>query len=172
MKNYQKGFTIIELIVVIAIIAVLSGIVVVNMSTITTKSKLARVKADVNNFQKAFILFYAKYGVYPGETGEVYEYLEFYPSGGIPCITDSNGEHCLTEFLNMNWTTYNATYYRTNAYYYLDLWDDNGDGKLDVGWLYLRYGTLGTGTIHVYAAVICDTYPEECGYFEASPNFR
>ncbi|MCX6721886.1 MAG: prepilin-type N-terminal cleavage/methylation domain-containing protein [Candidatus Staskawiczbacteria bacterium] len=43
----QKGFTIIELIVVIAIIAVLSGIVLVNVTTYINRSKNAAIKANM-----------------------------------------------------------------------------------------------------------------------------
>lgn len=46
----EKGFTIIELIVVIAIIAVLAGIVLVSVSVYTTKSKDAALKASLGSF--------------------------------------------------------------------------------------------------------------------------
>jgi len=47
MKN-QKGFTIIELIVVISIIAVLASIVLVNTIQYINKSRDAAIKADLN----------------------------------------------------------------------------------------------------------------------------
>ena len=46
--NQQKGFTIIELIVVIAIIAVLAGIVMVNVSQYINKAKDSAIRADLN----------------------------------------------------------------------------------------------------------------------------
>ena len=45
--NKQKGFTIIELIVVIAIIAVLASIVLVNVTTYISKAKDAKIKSDL-----------------------------------------------------------------------------------------------------------------------------
>jgi prepilin-type N-terminal cleavage/methylation domain-containing protein len=45
--NKQKGFTIIELIVVIAIIAVLAAIVLVNVTSYINKSKNAAVKGNM-----------------------------------------------------------------------------------------------------------------------------
>ena len=45
--NKQKGFTIIELIVVIAIIAVLAGIVLVNVTSYINKSKDAAIKGNM-----------------------------------------------------------------------------------------------------------------------------
>lgn len=53
--NKQKGFTIIELIVVIAIIAVLAAIVLINVTTYINKSKDASIKANLHTIQTAFI---------------------------------------------------------------------------------------------------------------------
>lgn len=44
----QKGFTIIELIVVVAIIAVLAGIVLVNVTTYINKGKNAAIKGNLS----------------------------------------------------------------------------------------------------------------------------
>ena len=45
----QKGFTIIELIVVIAIIAILASIVLVNVTQYINKAKDAAIKSDMSN---------------------------------------------------------------------------------------------------------------------------
>lgn len=47
MQN-KKGFTIIELIVVIAIIAILAAVVMVNVTGYIAKSKLAGIKSDLS----------------------------------------------------------------------------------------------------------------------------
>jgi len=65
MKQTQKGFTIIELIVVIAIIAVLAGIISVNTSTYLKKSKIAAAKAELNQIGKALQIYKTKYNCYP-----------------------------------------------------------------------------------------------------------
>lgn len=49
--NKQKGFTIIELIVVIAIIAVLASIVLVNVTQYINKSKDANIKGNLGTIQ-------------------------------------------------------------------------------------------------------------------------
>ena len=49
--NKQKGFTIIELIVVIAIIAVLAAIVMVNVTQYIGKSKDAAIKANLDTIR-------------------------------------------------------------------------------------------------------------------------
>ena len=52
-NNFSKGFTIIELIVVIAIIAVLAGIVLVNVTQYINKGKDTAVKGDMRSLQTA-----------------------------------------------------------------------------------------------------------------------
>ncbi|MFA6190147.1 MAG: prepilin-type N-terminal cleavage/methylation domain-containing protein [Candidatus Staskawiczbacteria bacterium] len=64
MKKPQKGFTIIELIVVIAIIAVLAGIVLVNVIQYINKSKDTKVKAELSQIAKGAIVNYEKNGSY------------------------------------------------------------------------------------------------------------
>jgi len=59
------GFTIIELIVVIVIIAVLSGVVMFNVSQYMSKSRDAKRISDLDNIRKAIEMYRADYGVYP-----------------------------------------------------------------------------------------------------------
>lgn len=64
-KN-NRGFTIIEIIVVIAIIAVLSGIVIANINLYRMRARDVRKIADLKNIQAALQLFYAEKGHMPG----------------------------------------------------------------------------------------------------------
>lgn len=61
----QKGFTIIELIVVIAIIAVLSGIVMVNVTGYLRDARNAKKLIDVKNYIQALELYYSDHSAYP-----------------------------------------------------------------------------------------------------------
>lgn len=63
MQN-QKGFTIIELIVVIAIIAVLAGIVLISVSAYTMKSKDASIKSMLSNLYSVATIYYEKNGTF------------------------------------------------------------------------------------------------------------
>jgi prepilin-type N-terminal cleavage/methylation domain-containing protein len=68
MKNnffIQKGFTIIELVVVIAIIAVLSTIIIANISGIREKSNIAVAGATQREMTKAVDLYFSDMGFYP-----------------------------------------------------------------------------------------------------------
>ena len=64
-QPYVRGFTIIEMIVVIAIIGVLSSIVAVNVTNTIRKGRDARRIADVKQLQTALISYYEKTGHYP-----------------------------------------------------------------------------------------------------------
>jgi len=55
--KFQKAFTIIELIVVIAIIAVLSGIVLSSVNQFRSKARDARRKADLVSIKKALLIY-------------------------------------------------------------------------------------------------------------------
>ncbi|MCX6720930.1 MAG: prepilin-type N-terminal cleavage/methylation domain-containing protein [Candidatus Staskawiczbacteria bacterium] len=56
----SKGFTIIELIVVIAIIAILASIVLVNVTTYINKAKAAAVKSDISSIALGMGTCYAE----------------------------------------------------------------------------------------------------------------
>lgn len=63
--KYNRGFTIPELIVVIAIISILSGIVLFNVSAASQKSRDADRQADLKTLQSAIELYKQRYGRYP-----------------------------------------------------------------------------------------------------------
>ena len=60
----NRGFTIIELVVVIAIIAVLAGIVLVNVMQYISKGKDAAIKAQVGQIRTAATVFFADKNTY------------------------------------------------------------------------------------------------------------
>lgn len=145
MLNLKKGFTIIELIVVIAIIAVLAGIVIMNISSYTGKAKLQRVYTEANSIEKALNLFYTSYGDYPfgnrslgacpgsGCSRTFYSYYADSSGTGTPYLTVNGVKHYLAEFYGSDWTNYNANFYANNAYFKVFLTDGDGDGKIGCG---------------------------------------
>jgi len=64
-KNKKLGFTVIELIIVIAIIAVLSTVIGVYASNYSRKAKIAATQTEVNEIAKAVLLYKANVGCYP-----------------------------------------------------------------------------------------------------------
>jgi general secretion pathway protein G len=67
----RAGFTLIEILVVVAIIALLAGTVLVGLATVTQKGRDARRISDLKSIQAGLELYFTKNGCYPsgGSTG-------------------------------------------------------------------------------------------------------
>ena len=61
----EKGFTLIEILIVVAIIGILSSIVLVGLGSFRSRGRDARRVADLREIQNALELYYAKTGAYP-----------------------------------------------------------------------------------------------------------
>ena len=65
MRNAKRGFTIVEMLVVIAIIAILAGAITVGVNGMFYKSRLGRAKAMRVLLQSGLETFYARSGEWP-----------------------------------------------------------------------------------------------------------
>jgi len=72
MKN-KKGFTLVELLVVMAIISILTILSVANFRNVQIKARDAQRKSDLSQLQKALELYFNDHGTYPDSSvnGEV-----------------------------------------------------------------------------------------------------
>ncbi len=61
----KKGFTLVELLVVVAIIGLLAGIATVSVNSVRTKARDARRVADIKQIQNALEIYYSDAGSYP-----------------------------------------------------------------------------------------------------------
>ncbi len=66
--NSKKGFTLIEILIVIAIMGFLSSIVLVGMSGFRAKGRDAKRIAEMREVQNALELYFSAYGRYPTDT--------------------------------------------------------------------------------------------------------
>lgn len=64
MKGY-KGFTLIELLIVVAIIAILAAIAIPNFLAAQTRSKVSKVKAEMQSMATALESYYVDNNIYP-----------------------------------------------------------------------------------------------------------
>jgi prepilin-type N-terminal cleavage/methylation domain-containing protein len=66
IKNYKKGFTLIEILIVVAIIAILASVVLVGLGPTQQAGRDARRISDLSEVQNGLELYYNKCGYYPG----------------------------------------------------------------------------------------------------------
>ena len=64
-KTMRRGFSLIELMFVVAIIVILAAVIIPNFTGITDRSKIARVSEDFSNFATALELYRADWGTFP-----------------------------------------------------------------------------------------------------------
>lgn len=65
MKNLSRGFTLIEVLIVVTIIGLLSSIVLVGLGGFRARGSDARRIGDIRQVQNALELYYSKKGAYP-----------------------------------------------------------------------------------------------------------
>lgn len=123
MKNFiknQKGFTLVELVVVIAIIGILAGIAVPRFLDATASARGAKIVADMRTIQAAEVIYYAKYAKYPltadAEANKTTDFTNLV-QGGWP--TPPAGKFMIAPVMNTNNAPYEAdaaaAYVYTNA---------------------------------------------------------
>ncbi len=89
-KIFQKAFTLIEFIVVIAIIVVLGAIILVSVNSYIKKSKDSAVKANMNSLSASTVKYYYNNGTlnnFAGDASSDYSKIE---GGGC-----KNGEYTI-----------------------------------------------------------------------------
>ena len=64
MKRAQSGFTLIELMIVVAIIAILAAIAIPNFLSFISKSRRTEVKSNLEAIFKAEIAYFGEYNTY------------------------------------------------------------------------------------------------------------
>lgn len=70
-KVRQSGFTIVELLIVVVVIAILAAITIVSYNGITTQANSSAAKATASTFQKKAELYYAEHSRYPVSFSEL-----------------------------------------------------------------------------------------------------
>ncbi len=72
-KSRQRGFTLMEVLLVMAILVILGSLVTVSYITIQRNSKISTAKLQINNLQTALDVYHSDVGTFPGEIVEIRE---------------------------------------------------------------------------------------------------
>ena len=67
-QNTYKGFTIVELLIVIVVIGILAAITIVAYNGIQERARFTTAKSDLASVNKAILMYHAENGKYPGPT--------------------------------------------------------------------------------------------------------
>lgn len=86
--TFNRAFTLIELLIVVAIIAILAAIAVPNFLEAQTRSKIARASSDLRNVATALEAYAVDNNVYP--YAESVLNTPWMPPGGAPRVNPSN----------------------------------------------------------------------------------
>lgn len=90
-KGNQQGFTLVELIIVMAILAVLAGIAVPKFGSVLNDSKKNADAANVKLLQDAVELYYNQEGSYPAGLSDLSpKYVRDIPTQKYPKASEGN----------------------------------------------------------------------------------
>ena len=65
MKKFAKGFTLVELMIVVAIIGILSAVAIPNFMKFQAKSRQSEAKTNLKGFHTSMVSFFAEKNKYP-----------------------------------------------------------------------------------------------------------
>ena len=64
-----RGFSLIELAVVLVVVGLLMGAIIQGQK-IWYNARMQRIVSDMQNYTQAFLLYYDRYGMYPGDEND------------------------------------------------------------------------------------------------------
>ena len=100
MKRLKSGFTIVEMLVVIAIIAILAGAITVGVSGMFYKSRLGRAKAMRAMLQSGLETYYARSGEWPDPIKKLSDSSSL--EGDSILLSDDQADECFREIVRVS----------------------------------------------------------------------
>lgn len=101
--TYRLGFTIVELLIVVVVIAILAAITIVSYNGITDRSKVSIAQADLSSLRKKFDIYKIDAGSYPTRTDDTtWKRLLLESAGAVDgaksfviCRTDTGSDYAI-----------------------------------------------------------------------------
>lgn len=92
LTSFKKGFTLVELLVVMAILGVLVSIVAGNFRSAQLRGRDTQRKSDLKQLSHSLELFYADYGKYPDEVSQAISACPYDPATGTGTACSWGGD--------------------------------------------------------------------------------
>jgi len=150
-KASSRGFTIIELLVVIVVIAILAAVTVVAYNGVQARAKNAAIVSSINGSLKLLNMYHTENGSWPQEPAPGKQGLEYCLGRGYSTTTDNgtSGYDSISIISPRQWCT-----------------DYGGSGRAESNWTantLAQYGTLPQATAlsgsGLYAPIYGVSYP-------------
>lgn len=81
LKRKSKGFTLVELLIVVIIIGILAGMMMLSTGSATAKAEATKIVSDLRNMKAAAVMVYADAGEWPTALASLDVYLDNSVSG-------------------------------------------------------------------------------------------
>ena len=147
----KKGFTLIEVLVVIAIMAILASLVIVGLNLAKKAANRGRAVQSFKHISLAMHLYYKKTGNWPNpRPGYPGNYL--WPQQAFFLVDPQNPPP--PAFVPEFYSNWNATYYCKNCFYSFQIYDNNNDKEPDIGYIMIRDAS---SALYIYNYAICLT---------------